>query len=64
METAKADAIMGLITLFSIVSIPTSIIGLIDVLMGGNSLNVMTAVISLVSVIFVIVIMLLYKERK
>ena len=63
-ETAKADAIMGLITLFSIVSIPTSIIGLIDVLMDGNSLNVMTAVISLVSVIFVIVIMLLYKERK
>lgn len=62
-ETAKTDAIMGLITLFSIVSIPTSIIGLVDVLMGGNSMNVITAVVSLVSIVFVIILMLLYKER-
>ncbi len=62
-ETAKADAIMGLITIFSIVSIPTSIIGLLDVLMGGNSMNIITAVVSLVSIIFVIILMLLYKER-
>ena len=62
-ETAKSDAIMGLITLFSIVSIPTSIIGFVDVLMGGNSMNIITAVVSLVSVVFVIILMLLYKER-
>lgn len=62
-ETAKSDAIMGMITLFSIVSIPTSIIGFVDVLMGGNSMNIITAVVSLVSVVFVIILMLLYKER-
>ena len=62
-ETAKSDAIMGLITLFSIVSIPTSIIGLVDVLMGGNSMNIITAVVSLVSIVFVIILMILYKER-
>ena len=54
---------MGLITLFSIVYIPTSIIGLVDVLMGGNSMNVITAVVSLVSIVFLIILMLLYKER-
>lgn len=62
-ETAKSDAIMGLITIFSIVSIPTSIIGLMDVIMGGNSLNIITAVISLVSIALIIVVLLLYKER-
>jgi len=62
-ETAKSDAIMGLITIFSIVSIPSSIIGLMDVLMGGNSLNIITTVISLISIVFIIILLALYKDR-
>ena len=63
LETAKSDAIMGLISVFSIVSIPSSIIGLMDVLMGGNSMNIITTIISLVSIVFIIILLLLYKDR-
>lgn len=62
-DTAKSDAIMGLITIFSVVSIPTSIIGLMDVLAGGSSINIITTVITIVAIALVCTVIALYKDR-
>ena len=62
-DTAKSDAIMGLITIFSVVSIPTSLIGLMDALAGGSSIHIITTVLTIASIGLVSIVIALYKDR-
>lgn len=62
-QASRNNTIMGLITIFGIVSIPSSIISIIDIMTGGNPLNRLTTVVSLLSMVMMIIVMLLYRKK-
>ena len=61
-EQARADAVLGLISVFGVVSIPSSVISILDVMNGGNPVNRLATVISLLSITLMIIVLLLYKR--
>lgn len=62
-EAAQSDAVIGLISLLGIVSIPLSIVELTELFSTGNTANIITAVASLACVVLMIAYLLLHKDK-
>ncbi|MBQ7903596.1 MAG: hypothetical protein IJ362_07705, partial [Oscillospiraceae bacterium] len=62
-EAAQSDAVIGLISLLGIVSIPLSIVELTQLFSTGNTANIITAVASLACVVSIIAYLLLHKDK-
>ena len=63
LDNNRSGRIMGLITLFGVVSIPASVLSIIDYLAGGNLLNVYAAIITTLAMAIIIVLMLLQNRK-
>lgn len=61
---ARSNAVLGLITLFGVVSIPSSIISIMDIMQGSNPINRLATVVSLISMVIMILVLLLYKRER
>ena len=60
---ARSNAVLGLITVFGVVSIPSSVISILDIMHGSNPINRLATIISLVSMAVMIIVLLLYKRE-
>ncbi|MBE6894069.1 MAG: hypothetical protein E7483_00465 [Ruminococcaceae bacterium] len=64
LENDRSSKIMGLITLFGVVSIPASVLSIIDYLAGGSLVSVYAAIITILSMGIIIVLMLLQNKKE
>ncbi len=64
LENDKSSKIMGLITLFGVVSIPASVLSIIDYLTGGSLVSVYAAIITTLAMAVIIVLMLLQNKKE
>lgn len=59
----RSNAVMDLITVFGVVSIPSSVISIIDVMHGSNPINRLATILSLLSITIMIIVLILYKRE-
>jgi len=64
LENDKSSKIMGLITLFGVVSIPASVLSIIDYLSGGNLVSVYAAIVTILAMAVIIMIMLIHNRNE
>lgn len=64
LENDKSSKIMGLITLFGVVSIPASVLSIIDYLSGGNLVSVYAAIVTILAMTVIIMIMLIHNRNE
>lgn len=63
-ENDRSSRIMGLITLFGVVSIPASVLSIIDYIAGGNLVSVYAAIITTLAMTVIIVLMLMQNKKE
>lgn len=62
-ETARNDAVVGIITVFGIVSILASILTIIQILSGGGSVEWLVTIVSVLSMLMIVALMVMWRKK-
>ncbi len=62
-ETARNDTVVGIITIFGIVSILASMLTIIQILSGGGQLEWLAAIISCLSIVFIVILVIMWQRN-
>ena len=63
-ETARSETVMGVITVFGVVSILASVLSIIQILSGGNELEWMVTILTSLTMVMIAVIAFMWERKK